>query len=174
MIEQVVPWEQRRARFHHDQLKNEFLNRFGAFFLRLDHASPNREYLQSFVESDFTRWPELSARARELLATFEAEMTPATRFQSGVLTRLSPSDAAWARQIVHAIWKQRLGVDDLLQSLTAALDDADRAWSGVNARLGTASIEALRALRAEWQAFYDDCVRLSEAFSRLPHRIPFS
>ena len=165
-------WARRRATFNHDRLKNGVCLSLVAVVrsLRGDTSDPVAE--NEFLRTVLPSWPGLLAEAKQLVATFEEEMSPAVLFNRLPLSRCDPQTRAWLLPLVDADWRARISVDELLDEALGAVGEGQSRWESLSALLaGLPSAGDLTAAADLVTALSAACRRLARAFERFPGTI---
>jgi len=165
-------WARRRATFNHDRLKNGVCLSLVAVVrsLRGDTSDPVAE--NEFLRTVLPSWPGLLAEAKQLVATFEEEMSPAVLFNRLPLSRCDPHTRAWLLPLVNLNWRTRICYDDLIEEALGAVADGQFSWELLSARLtGVQSDGELKAAADLVTALSAACRRLARAFERFPGTI---
>jgi hypothetical protein len=168
------PWQDRRSRFNHDWLKNRHLNRLDGFLVLLESSGASPDLVQGFLSQDLPEWERRSRDARDLLATFTAEMTPQAGFRHAPLCGVSETSRAWLEPLVHRLWLSRYPVAEWLDRAGAALDQADRDYAVLREQLiddPAPAAERVAAMKDLFVAFRDACRQVGVAMGRLPHEV---
>lgn len=167
-------WEVRRSEFNHDWLKNKYLNSLSAFIKRCLKAKivyPER--LTEFVSLDMPQWAERLPQLKELVASFQSEMSPRTLFCQPPLNVVDDHTKQWLGRLAHGLWLSRCDIQTRTQRLLEAIDRVDRSYESLSNDVSDdgARVEALMQHLTGFCEFRDALVQLSEAISDLPHRV---
>ena len=159
-------WERRRSAFRHDWLKNTYLNRLDGFLAGLDAANPDLEWLLEFVEEDLSAWEERKDEAREVIGSYEDEMSPRTLFDRPPLSQSTPETQRWLGELAHRLWRRRYDIGDATEDARKALTEVNKKYECLVAQIeGTPDVAQLKALRSEFEDFRDACADLGKEMS---------
>jgi hypothetical protein len=166
-------WQAGRNRFNHDWLKNKFLLSLDRLVKIAEDTIEDDEYASRFVSGGLLNWAREEATARELIESFEAVMSPRVYLDREPLCRSTPRE--WLREVVHALWRSRVGVSKLLATAHEKLNAASEAYGElcrcVEGHSGKMDCARLACCRTELVAFRNRCRELATAFEKFPHRV---
>ena len=166
-------WQARRNRFNHDWLKNKFLLSLDRLVNIADDKIEDEAYAARFLADGLPGWKDEEESARGLIESFEESMSPRVYLDREPLCR-SPH-RHWLRDIVHALWKSRIGVDELVATARERLEAASEAYGDLCRCVEEHCdrVECVRLSRCKTQLvkFRDRCSQLATAFEKFPHRI---
>ena len=168
------PWQDRRSRFDHDWLKNRYLNRLEGFLALLDSNMATPDLVRDFVHQDLPAWERRSREARNLLAAFTTEMTPAVCFNQPPLCLLPEAGRDWLVPLVHRLWWERYPVADWIEQAGRSLDEADALCADLQEGVGIdpePTLEQVAALRPGIAVFRDSCRGVAAAMRRFPDQV---
>jgi hypothetical protein len=168
-------WQNRRARFNHDWLKNQYLLALRNFLNLLDDLIENDELERTFVAKVLPQWEERREEVRHLIADFETEMSPRTLLAQPPLVNCDRTTRQWLGAVVHSLWLAQYPVKSLVDEVAKSVDETDAVYTRLKDALGevenTRSAEALRPLRPHFAEFYQACQSLARAIGKLPSEV---
>ena len=168
-------WQERRAAFNHDWLKNEYLKAVDAFISRLGHHTPDTERIREFLAEDFPSWEYQRRRLQMILDTIENELSPRVLFSIPPLSRCSPETMEWLPNLTHELWLQRTSISKKVQDTEAAMNRSDSIFKTITGEVeklfkkaGQTDLKNARLIFSEFSKSLRD---LSDAISAFPHGI---
>lgn len=176
-------WQRRRSDLNHDWLKNQYINGLGGFIERLKTEGADISRIRRFITQDFPEWEEKREIVRELIASFEREMSPHALFEREPLNRCDAETKAWLGDLVHALWTARYPVkkwvceaEKALKSVDcqyAALKKAIDSWNRIDSEQPRSyrDSEQLAPLLPSFVTFKGACEKLSQAIGQFPHEV---
>ena len=170
-------WQSQRNRFNHDWLKNKFLLELGKLINIIDERIEDNDFAYSFIVVSLHAWERESSDLFVLIGEFQTKMTPKVLFEQLPLSRL-PSQQTWLPLVVDAMWRNRTGTDELVETAQHKTVVANAAYAKLKsllddelAKSDQLSAAQLRKYRDEVVLFRSACRELSKAIERFPHRI---
>lgn len=161
-------WQQRRSRFNHDWLKNQFMPALAKAINLLDGQIEDPEFERVFALSFLPQWPAHRPELLALLADFEREMSPRRLLEHGRFDcRCSPRHH-WLPDLVHALWLRRSPVSRWLADANQRVADIDRCYAQLRDCLDGG---ALQPGRQPLAAFRDACQALARAVEAFPAEV---
>ncbi len=138
MMYRVPPaWQERRSRFNHNWLKNQFLPALESFHNALKGQLERADLDRSFLEVDLPQWESQRAEAYALAADFVRDMSPWTLFDQAPLARYDEETKKWLGDVVHALWMARYPVHHWVDEASARVRNVDAAYNCLQATLRT-------------------------------------
>ena len=166
-------WQSRRNRFNHDWLKNKFLLSLERLVKIAEDKIEDEDYANRFLAGGLPGWKQEEESARELIESFEQSMSPRVYLDREPLCR--STHRHWLRDVVHTLWKSRIGVDDLMATARGSLDAASEAYSDlgrcVEEHCDRMDCVRLSCCKTPLVKFRDRCSQLAIAFEKFPYRI---
>lgn len=161
-----LDWPVRCSRFNHGWLRNVFLQSLKAA-LKVARGNVGRDDSKDANLRLVEDWLENEGYARQLIASFVDEMSPAVFFATTPLSKLQPDDASFFRNLSLALWFERHGISDKLEMATEALNSASNLIGRLRESNGSKD-----ALDPEYiVSVHNACLRLADALSGLPRTI---
>ena len=164
-------WQQRRSRFNHDWLKNEYLPALSTFLNILDERIEDDIFERSFVADTFPRWEPQHAVVTALIDDFESEMSPRRLFER----RWQTPDKSWLSELVDILWRCRYPVAEWVSESQDAAKQANESYlhlcRELKASPNIGHSERLRQLRDDFALFRERCQELAESMEKFPRKI---
>lgn len=167
-------WQKRRSAFNHDWLKNQHMNRLDGFIERLKTEGADVSRIRRFITQDFPEWEVKRETVRELIASFEREMSPRTLFERDPLNRCDAETQRWLGDLVHALWMARYPVKGWICEAEKALKSVDCQYAALKKAIDSLNpidSEQLAPLLPSFVAFKGACEKLSQAIGQFPHEV---
>lgn len=164
-------WQQRRSRFNHDWLKNEYLPALSTFLNILDDQIEDDRFERSFVADTFPRWELQHKVVTALIDEFESEMSPRNLLDR----RWRTPDKSWLSQLIDVLWRFRYPVAEWLSKAQIAADRANQSYMHLRCELekpqDIGQSERLRQLRDDFARFRERCQELAKSIEKFPREI---
>lgn len=175
----ISSWQNRRSAFNHDWLKNKYLNRLNAFLERLNMPDSDPLRLSRFLTDDFSEWKKQQSKVKDLLETFEVEMSPKSLFKKEPLNRCNDETITWLGQLIHALWLARYPIKEWVHTAWNAFCDVNDQYNNIAEVLKSKKLNwesedyrtALKPLIPHFLQFKQACEELSQAIGMFPHQI---
>lgn len=171
----IIPsWQRRRSDFNHDWLKNQYINRLGGFIERLKTEGADISRIVRFLKQDFPEWEKKRETARELIVSFDREMSPRVLFKQEPLNQCDTDTKRWLGDLMHALWMARYPVKKWRCEAEKALKLVDCQYSALKKvidSLNQIDSERLASLLPSLVAFKQACEKLSQTISQFPHEV---
>jgi hypothetical protein len=170
-----IIWQAGRNRFSHDWLKNKFSLTLERAVKIAQERIEDDEFAARFIEKALPEFEFEMEQARELIDSFETSMSPRVLLDREPLNRLEDRHRDWLGVVVHALWKSRIGADELIRAATERFQDAMVAYHQLQDCIGEKCTKLdgspLACCRTELLSFRDTVSELGAAISRFPNRI---
>jgi hypothetical protein len=168
-------WQAGRNRLNHDWLKNKFSLSLEKAVKIAQERIEDDEFAGRFIEISLAEFETEMQNARTLIMSFEGSMSPRVLLDRTPLCRLDESTRNWLGKVLHACWKSRIQVAELIETANKRLEETlvafDRLRQCIEGKCGKLVGVQLTCCRTELLAFRDACVELGTAISRFPNRI---
>jgi hypothetical protein len=158
---------------NHDWLQNRFLVALGKWENVCSGQVEDEDFERSFVARALAEWPARCSELKKLIERFETEMSPIQVLTGPPLSSCDPETRAWLSGVIDRLWRDRIGVEELVGSATAALKGVNRSFGELKRALATDSPqrESRERVAEAVKAFRRSCERLAGAISRFPSEI---
>jgi len=171
----VPDWQQRRNELNHDWLKNEYLPALWKWSRLLNQEVDDPEFEARFRSEVLPSWEKGYRRVKELIETFEQEMTPAVYLERMPLARCDAASRSWLGGLVHQLWLERHSVQVLVETARKRAGEANDAYAAMTDALRVVMMPlratAAASTRAQFGRFRSACSALGDAIEQFPHRI---
>ena len=168
-------WQQRRSRFSHDLLKNEYLPALSRFLNILNDRIEDEVFERSFVTDVFPRWESRNADVSVLIEEFEVEMSPRCLLDRLPLLRRRTQHEPWLSNLVHTLWCSRHPVAEWVRQSQEIADLTNQSYvlicQELKASPDIGDAGSLRHLTREFSKFRDRCHELATAIEKFPRKI---
>jgi hypothetical protein len=170
-----IIWQAGRNRFSHDWLKNKFSLTLERAVKIAQERIEDDEFAARFIEKVLPEFESEIEQAKELIESFENSMSPRVLLDREPLSRLEDCHRDWLGVVVHALWKSRIGADELICAATERLQDAlaacDRLKECMRDKCTKLEGPLLVCCCSELLTFRDAVGELGAAISKFPNRI---
>lgn len=167
-------WQEKRSRFNHDWLKNQFLPAIGKWLQIVRKEVADAEFQSRFSAEILPAWEIREVLVIELLDTFEEEMSPRVWLGKPPLSRLGPATRDWLAQLVHSLWLARMPVHAWLREARKSVAEVSNTYRVLQRvmKAGDArgAIDPPQCYE-ESESFRLACVQLSKALEQFPNKI---
>jgi hypothetical protein len=161
-------WQNRRARFNHDWLKNVYLPASGTFLNVLRDVANSAELVEFFVLTLLPQWDARAAEVRQLISDMPDAMSPKTLFDEAPLVRCDQCTRLWLPDLVDALWRVRCSVDDVVDKAEQCLKRVVSAYVNVRPVLPSGSLAVFKASEKQFAELDGACRELAKAIERFP------
>lgn len=142
-ITKVSEWQIQCHEFHHDWLKDKFLNRFDSSIVQLKKSEPNLDRMRAFLKKDFPASKCRLQDAQRIVDTFEDKMSPRQLLNYSPLNRCDRETATWLGNLTHKLWLSRYPVKSKIKESRDALVTVNKMYPKIENELGqSGSIES--------------------------------
>jgi hypothetical protein len=171
----MIPlWQHHRLDFNHDWFKNHYMNRLDGCIERLKTEDADVSRIVRFITQDFPEWEVKRAIVRELIASFEREMSPRALFEREPLNRCDAETQRWLSDLVQALWIVRYSIKRWVYEAEKALQSVDCQYTAIKQSLDALHLPDLGhlvPLLPSFITFKGACEKLSQAISQFPHEV---
>jgi hypothetical protein len=168
----VSQWQRRRSEFNHDWLKNRYLTAISKWMNVLDGHIEDPVFETIFLRQILPQWEDRVGNVRELIGTFEFEMSPARLLDQEPLCALSGEHKQWLADALHRLWMARRPVRQRVEEAFAAIEGADSAYRVLVQRIETRTQAAgLIPTRDAFAAFGARCRILARCIEVFPSTV---
>ena len=168
-------WQAGRNRFNHDWLKNKFSLTLERAVKIAQERIEDDEFAAKFIQIALPVFESEMQTAQALIESFESSMSPSVLLDRAPLCRLDDRTRDWLAIVVHACWKNRIGVCELVDMATGKLEKVLGAFyclrHCIKGKCGKLEGQQLSCCLAEILTFRDACGELGTSISRFPNRI---
>lgn len=168
-------WQAKRNRFNHDWLKNKFSLTLERAVKIAQERIEDDEFAAKFIQIALPEFEIEIQNARALIESFESSMSPRVLLDRKPLNRLDDCTRDWLGIVVHACWKNRIRVAELVEAASKRLEQAFAAFYRlrhcIDSKGGTLEGQQLVCCLPGLLAFRDACGDLGTAISMFPSRI---
>jgi hypothetical protein len=171
----TLSWQDRRSKFSHDWLKNQFLPALSKFLNLLDDKVEDPEFEASFVSRVLPQWESHFEEALNLARDFEEEMSPQQMLQTTSLSRCDENTRQWLSSTAHRLWLARYPVHQWTSDACICVERVSGAYDRLCEALldceNTRSAPILQVCRELFAGLRERCQDLANAMERFPREI---
>jgi hypothetical protein len=171
----ITNWENRRSKFNHDWLKNEYLPALGKWRRILNDEVVDDHFESKFLLEVLPLWKKKEGEIIKIVQDFEKEMSPAILFNKKSLSQCQPDMKESLKALVDALWRIRNPVSTWLENSFFAIDSVSKsfytlseAFDGFNQVLRATECRIIADL---FEEFRKNCIRLGDAVEKFPHEV---
>lgn len=175
MKRMMYSWQDRRSRFNHDWLKNEFIPALTKWMNVLEDRVEDLTFEKEFFAKYFLQWESHSKEAICLLDDFEKEMSPRVLFNEYPLANCEQSTKVWLVEMTHTLWLARYSVEEIDANARTCIDKVNAIYIELQAAMKNCTevreVRQFRTFRNQFKEFLSACSNLGMAIERFPNKI---
>jgi len=110
-------WNKKRARLHHDWLKNSYIMFLMARVEYLDNAIESRSSVRSDVIDQFLKFQDREIELEKLIGETVDSLSPAQLVYEYPLVSMEKDNKKWLAEVVHTLYCERTGIERKVEEL---------------------------------------------------------
>lgn len=162
-------WGNIRGRIHHAWLQNEYIVLLQARAEDMDETIREGKSIREDVLKQIVVWQSKEQDFRRMIDETVDALSPAQLLNEYPLNRMAKEDKAWLKDVVHALYLARTGIEQKVEEIRLRLNRLSEMYDQlINIIAGRSKI---KQNDKPFKQFHQEILEFSAMISALPHEV---